>query len=260
MVAVFDTGFFHDLPEYARSYALPAAWTQQGELRRYGFHGIAHRYLHEHCLEVNGADPATARIVTMQLGQGASMAAIRGGSPLDTSMGMTPMEGLVMATRCGDIDPGLLLHLIIERGISAHEMHEALNEKAGLFGLSGGTSDMRELLERARLGDTAADLAVSTYCHRLRKYLGAYLAVLGGADAIVFGGGVGENVPSIRARACAEMDWAGLVLDQARNRAARGVEACISAPGSKIAAYVLPVNEELPIALETRKLLSPKTR
>lgn len=256
MVAVFDTGFFHGLPEHSRRYALPAAWDERGVLRRFGFHGIAHRFLYERYLEASGADASTSRVVTVQLGEGASMAAIHGGAALDTSMGMTPMEGLVMATRCGDVDPGLLLHLLIDRGIEPGMLNDGLNRQAGLLGLSGASADMRELLELEERGHAGAALAVRAYCHRLRKYLGAYFAVLGGADAVVFGGGVGENAPPIRARACANMEWAGLALDEPANAAARGVEARISAPHSATAAYVFPVNEELLIARETQTLLT----
>lgn len=161
-----------------------------------------------------------------------------------------------MATRCGDVDPGVLLHLLIEQGMRPEALDEGLNRQAGLLGLSGASADMRELLELEAHGHVGAALAVRAYCHRVRKYLGAYFAVLGGADAVVFGGGVGENAPPIRSRTCADMEWAGLVLDESANAAARGVEARISAQHSAIAAYVYPVNEELLIARETQTLLT----
>ncbi|OGA96773.1 MAG: acetate kinase [Betaproteobacteria bacterium RIFCSPLOWO2_12_FULL_66_14] len=255
MVAVFDTAFFHGLPEHARRYALPAEWEGVQRLRRYGFHGIAHRYLYERYAELSGADAHASRVVTLQLGQGCSMAAVRGAVPLDTSMGMTPLEGLVMATRCGDVDPDLLLSLMIERGFTAEALHDALNHRAGLLGLSGASADMKELL-RLQPRHAGAALAIDVFCHRARKYLGAYFAVLEGADAVVFGGGIGENAPVIRERICQGLQWCGLAIDRAANGAALGAEARISTASSAVAAYVIPVDEESIIARETRRTLN----
>jgi acetate kinase len=254
MVAVFDTAFFHAMPDYARVYALPREWDPQRHLRRFGFHGIAHRYMHERYVEMSGRAAAELRVITLQLGQGCSVAAIQGGSPVDTSMGATPLEGLVMATRSGDLDPGLLLDVMEERSFAAREASEALNRKAGLLGLSGITDSMRELLA-LEATDASAALAVNAFCHRARKYLGAYLAVLGGADAVVFGGGIGENAPAIRERICSGMAWCGLALDADANGRAAGTEARISARDSKIDAFVLPVDEESFIAGETVQVL-----
>lgn len=254
MVAVFDTAFFRGLPQHARRYALPASWSRDYGIQRFGFHGIAHRYLYQRAAEISGADPKACRVITLQLGHGCSIAAVRGDEVLDTSMGFTPLEGLVMATRCGDVDPGVLLHLAAQ-GLTPQELDEGLNHRAGLLGLSGASSDMRELLRLEAEGHAGAALAVQTFCHRARKYLGAYLAVLGGADAIVFGGGIGEHAAPVRARICAGMQWCGLVLDEAANQAAAGVEECISAPQSPVAAYVIPVNEELLIARDTLECL-----
>jgi acetate kinase len=233
---------------------LPGDWEGAQELRRYGFHGIAHRYLYERYIELSAADALSRRVVTLQLGQGCSMAAVRGGAPLDTSMGMTPLEGLVMATRCGDVDPGLLLSLLTERGFTAQALHDALNHRAGLLGLSGASADMKELL-RLESGHAGAALAIEAFCHRARKYLGAYFAVLNGADAVVFGGGIGENASAIRERICLGMEWAGLTLDRDANRAAVGTEARISAGASRVEAYVIPVDEESIIARETSRAL-----
>lgn len=255
MVAVFDTAFFQSLPPHARAYALPSEWARARGVHRYGFHGIAHRYLYEHYVRLSGVDPTTARVITLQLGQGCSMAAIRGGQPLDTSMGVTPLEGLVMATRCGDLDPGLLLRLMDERRLTAAEANEALNQRSGLAGLSGTRGDMRELL-RLEEDHAAAALAVRVFCHRARKYLGAYFAVLGGAEAVVFGGGIGENAPLVRERICADMAWCGLALDASANARVSGVEARVSTNESKVAVYVIPVDEESIIARESHTLLN----
>jgi acetate kinase len=248
MVAVFDTAFFHDLPEPAKVYALPPEWRRG--THRFGFHGIAHRYLAERCREQTGA----CRIITLQLGNGCSMAAIANGRPLDTSMGFTPLEGLIMATRGGDIDPGLLLHLI-QHGLTTSELTEGLNRRSGLLGLSGASADMRELLALEERGHSGAKLAIATFCQRVRKYIGAYAAVLGGPQALVFGGGIGEHSQSIRARICANMEWCGLGLDSSINAATVGTEANISARGSQVDVFVIPVNEESLIARQTRDTL-----
>lgn len=215
MYAVFDTAFYHDLPDAAKHYALPAEWTHKYGLRRYGFHGIAHRYLYERYTELNGK--AAQRVITLQLGQGCSITALRNGRPVDTSMGYTPLEGLIMATRSGDVDAGVLLHLL-RAGVSMDELSQGLNARSGLLGLSGISGDMRKLLRLEVQGHEGATLAVNAFCQRARKYLGAYLAVLGGADAIVFGGGIGENAPQIRARILLNMEWCGLMLDERPTR------------------------------------------
>jgi len=260
MVAVFDTAFFHDLPDVAGRYALPAEWTRKYGVRRYGFHGIAHRYMNGRYAAISQAPVDTSRVITVQLGQGCSVAAIRGGVPLDTSMGFTPLEGLVMGMRCGDVDAGALLYLITEAGLSPEQLYRGLYEQAGLLGLSGVTGDVRELLGLEDQGHAGAAKALDTYCYRVRKYLGAYLSVLGGADAIVFGGGVGENAPRIRARMCAGMDWCGLALNESLNAVAIGKEACISAKQSGIAVHVIPVDEEAVIARETLTWLQSDAR
>jgi acetate kinase len=252
MVAVFDTAFHHDLPEHARAYALPAAWTGPHRIRRYGFHGIAHRYLYERCVALAGSAQAR-RVITLQLGNGCSMAAIRDGRSVDTSMGYTPLEGLVMSSRCGDVDPGALTHLLAH-GIRPEALDRGLNRESGLLALSGLTSDMRELLRREAEGHAGARLAVDAFCYRARKYIGAYAAALGGVDAIVFGGGIGEHAAEIRARICAQMDWCGIAIDADANRAAVGREARISPPGG-VGVYVVPVNEEGLIADDVRKTL-----
>lgn len=242
---VFDTAFFHALPAVARDYAIPAEWSQGLGLRRYGFHGIAHRDMWDCAQRVLG--PGARRVISFQLGNGCSAAAVLDGVPRDTSMGYTPLEGLVMGTRSGDLDPGILLDLL-ERGWTRATLHEALHHRAGLLGVSGLSSDMGQLLDAANKGHAGANLAIDLFVHRARKYLGAYLAVLGGADAIVFGGGIGEHAAEIRSRICAGMDWCGLRLDEVANAEHRGGSAQISIASSPVAALACAVDEEAHIA------------
>lgn len=242
--AVFDTAFFHNLPETARRYALPAALSERHGLRRFGFHGLAHRSLYAQCCAEHDVSPDSARVVSFQLGNGCSAAAIDSGAPLDCSMGLTPLEGLIMGTRAGDLDPGLLLHLL-RNGLSLDELDDTLQRRSGLLGVSGESADMRQLLELERRGHSGARLAIELFCHRVRKYLGAYLAVLGGADAIVFGGGIGEHAPDIRNRCLQNLEWAGIHLDASRNHAG---ERRISTDAAPVQVYVMPTNEEHVIA------------
>lgn len=255
MVGVFDTAYFQELPDYVHSYALPAEWSRRERaIRRYGFHGLAHRYMAERYYSLSGADPEASRLITLQLGHGCSVAALRAGYPLETSMGFTPMEGLIMATRPGDLDVGVVLHLL-GQGVTVEALREGLNQRAGLLGLSGVSGDMQQLLALEAEGHSGAALALQAFVHRARKYLGAYLAVLGGADAIIFGGGVGEHATEIRARICRDMEWCGITLDAEANRNATGTEAVISSVNSLIAVQVIPVNEELFIAQESLRCL-----
>jgi len=245
--AVFDTAFFAELPESARTYALPRALAAKHGLRRYGFHGIAHEAMWRRWRTLRPDNAGGGRVVSLQLGAGCSIAAIHDGRPLDTSMGFSPLEGLVMATRSGDVDPGLLLYLQRVEGISPERLERLLNEESGLRGVSGMSGDMRALLGSS---EPAARLAVELYCRRARKYVGAYLAVLGGADAILFGGGVGENAPEIRARILEGMAWAGIELDSERNRAAVGTPAALHRPGSRTEIHALAVDEAAILAEE----------
>lgn len=239
-VAVFDTAFFHELPVLAARYALPADLATRHGLRRYGFHGLAHQALWQAWRERQERPPEPARIISLQLGSGCSISAIRDGRPLDTSMGFTPLEGLVMATRCGDLDPGLLLYLQRATGLDAARLEARLSQDSGLLGLSGVSGDMRELLAS---DVPEARQAIGLYCYRAAKYIGAYLSVLGGAEAIVFGGGVGEHAPAIRAGILEYLRWAGFQLDPAANAALIGQPGCISRADSAVAAWVLPVDE-----------------
>ena len=252
MVAVFDTGFHHDLPERAARYAIPPETADAHGIRRYGFHGLAHRYMGERAAAVMRETPAAElRLITMQLGSGCSAAAIRGGRPLDTSMGFSPLEGLLMATRSGDIDPAVVRYLCEHDRMTPGEVDAWLNHRCGLLGVSGASGDVRELLALESRDDARAALALDMFCYRLRKYIGSYLAVLGGADAVVFGGGIGENAAEIRARTCRGMEWCGLRLDEARNARLAGAEGVISAEGSPVRALVIPVDEEMIIARDT---------
>lgn len=241
LIAAFDTAFHKSLPPRASRYALP----EMGDARRYGFHGWSHRSVMERYAELSGNPRPT--IISLHLGSGCSAAAIQRGNSIDTSMGFTPLEGLVMGTRPGDLDPGILLYLM-ERGMTLNRLRRFLYKEAGLQGLAG-TSDMRELLRRE---DEPARLAIEIFCYRVLKYIGAYLMVLGGAEAIVFTGGIGEHSPEIRRRICRELGWLGFALDEERNL--RGEE-CISTPGSRLGAYAIAADEESVIAREAGALL-----
>jgi acetate kinase len=256
MVATFDTAFHSTMPEQAWRYPIPLELAEKHGIRRYGFHGLAHRYMAERYAEITATPLGQVNLVTLQLGNGCSATAIRGGRSVDTSMGLTPLEGLMMGTRSGDVDPSLAGHLARREGLNSEEAEGWLNTRSGLLGVSGRSRDMREILKAEAAGDASAALAVEMFCYRVRKYVGAYLAVLGGADAIVFGGGIGENAPTVRARVCAGLEWCGLTLDPARNGEAIGSETRISAEGSALHAYVLPVAEAPLIARDTVRCLN----
>ncbi len=249
-VAVFDTAFHQTLPGHAYTYGLPWEICARERLRRYGFHGTSHRYVSGRFAELHGRP---AKLITCHLGNGCSMCAVDGGRSVDTTMGLTPLEGLLMGTRAGDTDPAVVLHLMRSGGLGVEEMDALLNQRSGLLGVSGISSDMRTLLERERAGDARARLAIEVFCYRIRKYIGAYFAVLNGADAVVFTAGIGENAPAIRARCCGGLESLGIRLDPARNEAALAVEADISAPDAATRVWVIPTNEELLIARDTAR-------
>src|SRR5262245_44306856 len=256
MVAVFDTAFHQTMPEVAKRYALPAEMADRHRIRRYGFHGIAHASLANAYATCTGHPLEDVHLITLQLGNGCSIAAIAQGRSVETSMGFTPLEGLVMGTRSGDVDASIISYLGEREKVEAAEVERWLNKRSGLLGVSGRSNDMRELLRAAEQDqDKRAQFAIDLFCYRVRKYLGAYLAVLDGANAIVFGGGIGENAPEIRDRICTRMEWCGLRLDPDRNRAAVGLvpgrAAKISVDGSRLAAYVVAADEENWIARET---------
>lgn len=252
-IVVPDTAYFAGLPDIAASYALPREMSARYHLRRYGFHGLAHQSMVTQWLAGRGEDIRDAKVISLQLGAGCSIAASRGGVPMDTSMGFTPLEGLVMATRAGDVDAGLLLYLQREAGMDAAQLETMLNRNSGLFGLSGVSGDMRVLLA----ADTPeAKSAIAIYCYRAKKYIGAYLAALGGADAILFGGGVGENSHLIREQIISGMEWCGLTFDAAANRTPQRHGGRISAAGSKIEIAVIRVDEAHIMAQAAADLLT----
>ena len=254
-VACFDTAFHAGLPDSAASYALPRSWTGTFGLRRFGFHGLSHSYAAQRAGSLLGRDPGELRIVTCHLGAGASLAAVLRGKSVDTTMGFTPLEGLVMATRSGSVDPGLLIWLQQHGQVSVADLASGLEMKSGLAGLSGRPGgDMRDILAAAAAGDQPALLAVDVYLHRLRREIAAMAAAMNGVDALVFTGGVGEHSPQIRARAAAGLGFLGITIDQARNEAT--ADADISGPG-RVRVLVITAREDIEMARQTRTLLAP---
>jgi acetate kinase len=256
-VASFDTAFHHSLPDVAYLYAIPYQLYRRHRVRRYGFHGTSHRYVAYRYRQLTGRSREATKIITLHLGNGASACAIDGGNSVDTSMGFTPLEGLVMGTRSGDLDPAILDFVSGKEGLTLHELDSMLNKQSGLLGLSGLTADMRELLaEEAEHDDRRARLAVDLFCYRVKKYLGAYLAAMNGADAIVFAGGIGENSAEVRARICLGLDWLGIALDAEKNAAMIGTEGRIDRDGSRVGVWVIPTDEELLIARDTWRVVT----
>jgi acetate kinase len=257
-VAVFDTSFHQSIPEHAYVYAIPYDLYRRHRIRRYGFHGTSHRYVAERYGVLRGLSKEQTNVITLHLGNGCSAAAIRGGKSIDTSMGMTPLEGLVMGTRSGDIDPAIVSVIAAKEGLSVIETETLLNTQSGLLGISGQTNDMRVLLqEMEQHADRRARLAIEIFCYRAKKYVGAYLACMGGADAIVFTGGIGENSPEVRARICQGLEWAGLKLESRSNDRMVGLEGQISADDSTLHAFVIPTDEELLIARDAVRCVLP---
>lgn len=253
-VAVFDTAWFADLPIASATYALDAEVVARGGLRRFGMHGTSHAYVAAEAARFLGLAPTELDVVTLHLGNGASAAAVSRGRPVDTSMGLTPLEGLVMGTRAGDIDPGVLLHLLRHDGFDLDKLEDLLHHRSGLQGLAG-LHDFRDLLNAVDSGDERAGTAYAVYCHRLRKYVGAYLAVLGGADALVFTAGVGENVPRVREDALRGLGALGIEIAPELNRAASSIARRVSSDESRVAVLVVPTNEELAIARQVVDVL-----
>jgi len=255
-VAVFDTAWFVDLPTAAATYALDTETAAREGIRKYGMHGTSHAYVTAEAAAFLGRDPADVDLVTLHLGNGASATAVRGGRPVDTSMGFTPLEGLVMGTRPGDLDSGVLLHLMRHAGMDVDDIEDLLHHRSGLQGMTG-LHDFRDLLDAIDSGDDRALTAYDVYCHRLRKYVGAYLAVLGGADALVFTAGIGENVPRLRADALSGLTTLGIEVDPRRNldRSGSDTPRRISTDSSRVAVLVVPTNEELAIARHVADLL-----
>jgi acetate kinase len=261
-VAVFDTSFHATMPEESYLYAIPYQLYRRHKVRRYGFHGTSHRYVAYRFRQLHQLAQEDVDIITLHLGNGCSACAIKGGRSFNTSMGFTPLEGLVMGTRAGDIDPSIIEYLSIKEGMSVSEIDTLLNKQSGLLGLSGLTSDMRELLdEEAEHQDRRARLAIEIFCRRVRRYIGAYLAEMGRCHAVVFAGGIGENAPAVRRRICSGLGGLGLVIDDGRNEAiADGEEGKITTDESTLDAYVIPTNEELLIARDAFRVLADMPR
>jgi acetate kinase len=256
MVAVFDTSFHHTIPDQAALYAIPHELSRKHKIRRYGFHGLAHQYDILRYAESSGKSATQVSAVTLHLGNGCSATAIRNGQSIDTSMGFTPLEGLVMGTRSGDLDPALVSYLGRKEHIDADAVESWLNKRSGLLGLSGISSDMRELTA-AYDSDPRACLAIDVFCYRARKYLGAYLAVLAGAaQAVIFSGGIGENSPRIRKIILAGMEWCGLSLNDLANERVIGCDGRISAAKSQLEVFVIHTDEEAIIAQETTRIIT----
>ena len=252
VIAVFDTAFHQTLPEVARTYALPVELCARYGLRRYGFHGISHAHVSEQLIERLGRGAKGTKIITCHLGSGASVCAVRDGQSIDTSMGLTPMEGLVMSTRSGDVDPGLVLYLIRGAGMTTGEVDDLLNHQSGLRGLSGLSADLRDLERAALQKDKRAELALEIFAYRACKYIGAFAAALEGLDAVAFTGGIGEHSASMRSRICRRLYFLGLRLEDERNQAANGRAAMqISGEGSEVQVWVIPTDEEREIAWST---------
>jgi len=252
-VAAFDTAFHQTMPRTAYMYAIPYELYEKYKIRRYGFHGTSHRFVARRFAELAGKNKYSVNAITCHLGNGSSITAVRGGRSVDTSMGFTPLEGSVMGTRSGDIDPSIGFYLI-RMGYSVDEIDNILNKKSGLLGLSGAGNDMRTILQKAKEGDDRAELAVDVLCYRIKKYIGAYSAALGRVDALIFTGGIGENAVEVRKRACSGLENIGIILDEKKNSEVTGKEGIISSKNSKTQVWVIPTDEETRIAVDTFEL------
>ena len=259
MVAVFDTAFHGTMPEDAYLYALPYELYEKHGIRKYGFHGTSHKYVSQTCAEVMGRDIKDLKIITCHLGNGASLCAVKNGVSVDTSMGFTPLEGLAMGTRCGNIDPAIVTFLMKEEGLSVDEVNDLLNKKSGVLGISGISSDFRDIEDAAfNKNDRRAKLALKIFEYKIRTTIGAYAAAMGGVDAIVFTAGVGENQTDLREEACKNLEYLGIKINKEVNDKVRGEEAIISTDDSKVKVVVVPTDEEIVIARDTMELVSKK--
>lgn len=254
-VGVFDTAFHQTMPKKAYMYAIPYELYDKYAIRRYGFHGTSHRYVSKRVCDFLGVKPEDKKIITCHIGNGGSVSAVDGGKCVDTSMGLTPLEGVMMGTRSGDIDGGAVSFIQKKLGLDADGISNLLNKKSGVLGITGISSDMREIDAAAAKGDEKARLALDMYFYRVKKYVGAYAAAMGGADIIVFTAGVGENQSNMREEVCRNMEWMGVKLDSEKNAAIHGEEAVISTPDSKVTVVVVPTDEELMIATDTMALV-----
>lgn len=257
-VGVFDTAFHQTMPAKSYMYALPYRFYKEDGVRRYGFHGTSHRYVSARVCEILGVDIEKQRIITCHIGNGGSITAVFHGKSIDTSMGLTPTEGLMMGTRVGDVDPGALTFLMKKHNLSVDQLQTIINKESGVLGVSEISSDMREIEAAVNAGDERAKLALDMYEQRIIKYIGAYAAEMGGVDIIVFTGGVGENQTGLRANVCAPLGFMGVTLDKDVNAKTRGTETVISTPESKVSVVVVPTDEELMIARDTEKIVNGK--
>lgn len=255
-VGVFDTAFHQTMPAKSFMYALPYKYYKEDGVRRYGFHGTSHRYVSQRVCEILGVDINKEKIITCHVGNGGSITAVLYGKSVDTSMGLTPVEGLMMGTRVGDVDPGALTYLMKKHNLSADELQKIINKESGVLGVTGLSSDMREIEAADKAGDPRAHLALEMYEQRITKYIGAYAAEMGGVDIIVFTGGVGENQTGLRGNVCRPLGFMGVELDEQLNMTTRGTETVISAPSSKVKVMVVPTDEEMMIARDTRDIVS----
>lgn len=255
-VVVFDTAFHQTIPDFAYMYALPYAFYEKFHIRRYGFHGTSHKYVSLRAAQILNKPIEQTKLITCHLGNGGSITAVRGGKSVDTSMGFTPLEGLVMGTRCGDMDPAIIVHLLDHNEVTPGNLNVLLNKKSGLYGISGLSGDVRTVLQAAASGNDRARLAIDMFCYRVKKYICAYYGVLDGADAIVFTAGIGENSPTIREKSCSGLSSLGVTLLSEANNAPSLEERVISAPDSAVKVLVIPTNEELMIARETVRVLT----
>lgn len=255
-VGVFDTAFHQTMPAKSFMYALPYKYYKEDGVRRYGFHGTSHRYVSQRVCEILGVDINKEKIITCHVGNGGSITAVLYGKSVDTSMGLTPVEGLMMGTRVGDVDPGALTYLMKKHNLSADELQKIINKESGVLGVTELSSDMREIEAADKAGDPRAHLALEMYEQRITKYIGAYAAEMGGVDIIVFTGGVGENQTGLRGNVCRPLGFMGVELDEQLNMTTRGTETVISAPSSKVKVVVVPTDEEMMIARDTRDIVS----
>lgn len=255
-VAVFDTAFHQTMPKHAYMYALPYSLYEKYGIRRYGFHGTSHRYVSRRACQFLGVDIDKQKMITCHLGNGASMTAVLHGQSVDTSMGLTPVEGLIMGTRAGDLDLGIITYIMDKEDIGYKAVSTLINKHSGVLGISGISSDMREVEEAANKGNERAKLALDMYHYRVRKYIGAYTAAMNGLDILVFTGGIGENGWETREEVCKNMEYLGIYLDSAKNKGLRGKEAVISTDDSRVKVVVIPTNEELVIAQDTQMIVS----
>lgn len=257
-VAVFDTAFHQSLPPHAYTYSLPKALCKKHNIRRYGFHGTSHQYVARQAAALLGKSLDTLDLITCHLGNGSSMAAIKQGKSIDTTMGFAAVEGLIMGTRCGDIDPVLSMYLMQQEGLSPQEVESIYYKESGLLGISGVSSDLREVEDAAANGDPDAQKAVDVLCYGIKKYIGAYLAALGGLDAVVFTAGIGENSPLVRRQSLAGLEHLGILLDKEKNETIHGESAAISQPQSPVSVFVIPTDEEWMIASDTMRLVAER--